>query len=474
MITEANHIENKYLDYDSDRLMPHVLSTEGPKMVKGDVNKDGKEDFILLGAKGSADKLFLNSSGKFIESKQKFFAIKNLSDHTSGALFDTDEDGDLDFLVGGGGNEYRDGVTAFTAIFYENDGKGIFTRQDNKAPVIKGQIGCMKPCDFDKDGDMDLFVGGKAVPGGYGIIPRSYILENQGKGNFTDVTTEFTGPIGMVTDAVWADINDDDTPDLIVVGEWMPITVFVNENSNFGKPLIIPNSEGWWNTIKICDIDNDGDKDFLLGNWGQNIKLKASLEKPLNLYVYDFDQNKRPEVIIEWFTQEDKIPYPFASKADLTAQMPSLKKTSLKYQEFAKKQVSDLFDKDMLAKALTKKVTNFSSSVLINQNRNLVLEPLQDEAQMSPVFAFETGDFDADGIMDYFVGGNFYKLKPEMGRHDGFYGGYFKGLGKGNFRYISSTISGIDVKGEVRDAAWIDKKLIVARNNDSVLIFDKK
>jgi hypothetical protein len=474
MIADANHVENKYLDYDSERLMPHVLSTEGPKIVKGDVNKDGKEDFILLGAKDSFDKLFLNISGKFIESKQKFFAVKNLSDHISGALFDTDGDGDLDFLVGGGGNEYRDGVNAFTAIFYENDGKGNFIRQDNKAPVIKGQIGCMKPCDYDNDGDMDLFAGGKAVPGGYGLTPRSYILENQGKGNFTDMTTEFTGPIGMVTDAVWADINADNTPDLIVVGEWMPITVFVNENGSFNKPLIIPNSEGWWNTIKVSDIDNDGDKDFLLGNWGQNIKLKASLEKPLNLYVYDFDQNKRPEVIIEWFTQEDKIPYPFASKADLTAQMPSLKKTSLKYQEFAKKQVSDLFDKDLLAKALTKRVTNFSSSVLINQNGNLVLEPLQDEAQMSPVFAFETGDFDADGILDYFVGGNFYKLKPEMGRYDGFHGGYFKGVGKGKFRYVSSTISGIDVKGEVRDAAWIDKKLIVARNNDSVLIFDKK
>jgi enediyne biosynthesis protein E4 len=255
--------------------------------------------------------------------------------------------------------------------------------------------------------------------------------------------------------------------------EWMPVTVFVNENGEFNKPLTIPNSEGWWNTIKASDIDSDGDMDFLLGNWGQNIKLKATLDKPLNLYVYDFDQNKRPEVVIEWFTQEDKIPYPFASKADLTAQMPSLKKTGLKYKEFAEKQVKDLFDKDLLDKALKKSVNNFSSSVLLNQNGNLVLEPLQDEAQMSPVFAIETGDFDADGILDYFVGGNFYKLKPEMGRCGGFHGGYFKGIGKGKFQYISPLISGIEVKGEVRDAAWINKNLIVARNNNGVLIFDK-
>jgi enediyne biosynthesis protein E4 len=473
IITDATHVENKYIDYDSDRLMPHVLSTEGPKMVRGDVNKDGKEDFILLGAKDGTDKLFLNTGDKFIESKLKFFVAKNLSDHIAGALFDADKDGDVDFLVGGGGNEYRDGVAAFTAIYYENNGKGEFTRQDNKAPAIKGHIGCIKPYDVDNDGDMDLFAGGRAVPGGYGLTPRSYLLRNEGNGTWTDMTTQFTGPIGMVTDAIWTDVNADNAPDLMVVGEWMPVTVFVNENGEFNKPLTIPNSEGWWNTIKASDIDSDGDMDFLLGNWGQNIKLKATLDKPLNLYVYDFDQNKRPEVVIEWFTQEDKIPYPFASKADLTAQMPSLKKTGLKYKEFAEKQVKDLFDKDLLDKALKKSVNNFSSSVLLNQNGNLVLEPLQDEAQMSPVFAIETGDFDADGILDYFVGGNFYKLKPEMGRCGGFHGGYFKGIGKGKFQYISPLISGIEVKGEVRDAAWINKNLIVARNNNGVLIFDK-
>lgn len=471
VIADATHVENKYVDFDSDRLMPHVLSTEGPKMVKGDVNKDGKEDFILLGAKEGTDKLFLNSGNNFIESKQQSFVAKNLSDHISGALFDADGDSDLDFLVGCGGNEYKVGVAGFTAIFYENDGKGKFTRQDSKAPMIKGQISCIKPCDFDNDGDLDLFAGGKAVPGGYGLNPRSFMLQNDGKGHFTDITNEFTGPIGMVTDAVWSDINADKRPDLIVVGEWMPITVFVNENGEFVKPLVIPNSEGWWNTIKVSDIDNDGDMDFMLGNWGQNIKLKASIEKPLNLYVYDFDQNKRPEVVMEWFTQEDEKPYPFASKADLTAQMPSLKKTGLKYQEFAQKQVKDLFDSKLLDKALQKRVVNFSSSVLLNQKGDLVLESLQDEAQMSPVFAIETGDFDKDGITDYFVGGNFYRLKPEMGRHDGFSGGYFKGVGKGKFVYKSSVNSGITIKGEVRDALWLDKKLIIARNDAAVMIF---
>lgn len=474
IIANATHIENNYVDYDANRLMPHVFSTEGPKLIKGDVNKDGKEDFILQGAKDMADKLFLNNGTKFLESKQPAFELMKSTESISGALFDADKDGDLDYLVGLGGNEYREGVKAFTAIFYENDGKGNFTNKENNIPNIVGQISCIKPFDFDNDGDLDLFAGGKTVPGGYGLTPRSFLVRNDGNGIWTDITNEFTGPIGMVTDAVWTDVNNDKFADLMVVGEWMPITVFINEKGDFGKPLTIPLSEGWWNTIEASDIDQDGDIDYLLGNWGQNIKLNASTEKPLGLYVYDFDDNKRPEVIMEWFTPKDEIPFPFASKQDLTAQIPSLKKTVLKYHDFAKKQVKDLFPADQLDKAVKKKVTSFNSSILLNNDGNLILESLQNEAQMSPIFAFETGDFDQDGKIDFYAGGNFYRLKPEMGRHDGFHGGYFKGLGNGKFKFINALNSGINIKGEVRDAIQINKQLIVSRNNESVLIFKKK
>ncbi len=474
LITNALHKENQYVDFDFDRLMPHVLSTQSPKLIHGDVNKDGREDFILQGAKGSSDKLFINQGSKFVENLQKTFNFDINVEKTSGALFDADADGDLDYLVGVGGNEYKDGFKTFASLFYENDGKGNFTKQNLKGPKFNGQVSCIKPFDFDNDGDLDLFVGGNAVPGAYGLNPRSFVLRNQGNGSWEDLTNNFTGPIGMVTDAIWTDINGDKYADLMVVGEWLPVTVFVNEMGVLGSPLTIPNSNGWWNTIEATDIDQDGDTDFLLGNWGQNMKLKANPEKPLNLYVNDFDDNKRPEVILEWFTPEDEKPYPFASKADLTGQMPSLKKSILKYQDYAKKQVPDLFESSKLEKATKKTITNFNSSVLLNQNGNLVLESLQDEAQLSPIFTFEAGDFDRDGITDFFAGGNFYRLKPEMGRHDGNAGGYFKGLGKGKFKFISSLESGIKVKGEVRDAITIDKRIIVSRNDDSVLIFEKK
>lgn len=474
VLPNAIHIEDNYVDYDSDRLMPHVLSTEGPKLITGDVNKDGKEDFILQGAKDMADKLFINAGGKFIESKQPAFEIMKKTESIAGALFDADGDKDLDYLVGLGGNEFRDGVNAFRAIYYENDGKGNFTVKINSPFQIVGQLGCIKPADFDADGDTDLFIGGKAIPGNYGLSPRSFMLRNDGQGVWIDITNEFTGPIGMVTDAVWTDVNKDQMPDLIVVGEWMPVTVFINEKGDFKAPLTIPMSEGWWNTIKADDFDADGDIDYLLGNWGENMKFKASDEKPLNLYVNDFDDNKRPEIIIEWFTPEDDKPFPFASKSDLTAQMPALKKKTVKYQDFAKMQVKDLFEAEKVEKAIKKKVVNFKSSVLVNQDGNLVLESLPDEAQMTPIFTFETADFDNDGIKDFYAGGNFYRLKPEIGRHDGLQGGYFKGLGKGKFRYVTPTASGLQAKGEVRDVKTIDNQLIIARNNQSVLVFSRK
>ncbi len=333
----AVHTENNYVDYDSDRLMPHVLSTQSPKMIKGDVNGDKMEDFILLGAKEMPDKLYINDGKKLTESKQPNFELNKKTESISGALFDIDGDKDLDYLVGLGGNEYKDGFKGFAAIIYENDGKGNFQQNNKKLPDIHGQIGCIKPFDFDDDGDLDIFAGGNAVPGVYGITPRSYLLRNDRDGVWTDITNKYTGPIGMVTDAIWTDVNNDKLADLMVVGEWMPITIYINDTGNFNEPLTIPNSEGWWNTIEASDIDQDGDTDFLLGNWGKNIKLNASIEKPLKLYINDFDDNKRPDGILEWYSPADEKPFPFASRSDLTSQLPILKKQGIKHQDFAKK-----------------------------------------------------------------------------------------------------------------------------------------
>jgi enediyne biosynthesis protein E4 len=469
----GKHIENQYVDFDSDRLMPKALSTEGPNLVSGDINADGLQDYILQGAKGTEDQLYLGTNSGFSKNIQpEFSKTKNL-EKTAGALFDNDKDGDLDYIVGMGGNEFKDGADAFNSYYFEND-KGKFIHRTEKVPSFKGMISCIAPNDVDNDGDIDLFVGGRAVPGAYGIPPRSFMLRNNGPNGWEDISTEATGPLGMVTDAVWSDINSDNLKDLIVVGEWMPVTVILNTNGvpNERKPL--PVSNGWWNCIKATDYDGDGDQDYLIGNWGQNFKLKSTTKKPIQAFIYDFDQNRRPDFILEWFTQDDEKPYPFASKQDLTAQLPFLKKTVLKYHDFAKKQVSDLFEKDMLEKATNYKVDIFSSSVLINDNGNLVLKDLPNEAQMSPIFTFETADFDKDGIQDMYVGGNFYRLKPEMGRLDGFSGGYFKGEGKGKYTFINAFNSGLNTKGETRRAKWLNNSLIIARNNEKVLRFTSK
>ncbi|WP_304232733.1 VCBS repeat-containing protein [Jiulongibacter sediminis] len=472
--TQMVHTENLFIDYDQDRLLPHMLSAEGPQLIKGDVNNDGKEDLILPGAKGFADQLFIQTSSGFVIKKSPAFELEKEAEIVCGALFDADGDGDMDYLAGTGGNEPQSDISVFTTKFYLNDGKGNFTKEAVKGPEAKGQFGCIKPQDIDNDGDLDLFLGASSIPGAYGLSPRSYVLRNDGGGAFTDVTSEHTGPIGMVKDAVWADVNADQLPDLIVIGEWMPVTIFINNQGSLEKGLEVPMSHGWWNSIKAADYDGDGDTDFLLGNWGENMKIKASEKRPVKLYINDFDGNQRPDIIMEWFSFEDQKPYPFATKMDLTTQMPSLKKSILKYQDYAQKQVGDIFPEDALAKSTQRVATNFSTSVLKNTPDGLVLEPLQAEAQLSPVFAIEVSDLDKDGITDYILGGNYYRLKPEIGRHDGFKGGYFKGLGNGKFKFIDPQKSGITVKGEVRDLALINDQLVVARNNDKILIFEKK
>lgn len=469
--TSASHIENNYVDFDMDLLMPHMLSNLSPKIVKGDVNNDGADDFFLLQSHGYSNKLFINSKSGFKESIQNSFKQNREKESTAGALFDADGDKDLDLIVGMGGNEFKRGGDNFFAEFYKNDGKGNFTPELLKGVRIMGQISCIKPIDFDLDGDLDLFLGGQSVPGGYGLVPRSYMLKNNGNGNWEDITNNNTGPIGMVSDAVWSDVNNDKLPDLIVVGEWMPIKVFINENGFFDAPKILPGSAGWWNCIEANDIDNDGDIDYLLGNYGLNMKFKASEQKPFNMYVSDLDNNGRTDVILEWFTAEDSKPYPFASKQDLTSQMPFLKKKALKYQEFAKMQVTDLFENEKLKSAIKGNVTNFSSSILLNDKGNLNLISLPLEAQLSPIFTFSVIDFDKDGIKDFYAGGNFYKLKPEVGRHDGNHGGYFKGIGNGKFKYILPFKSGLNTEGEIRDSKIFNDNLLIARNNGSMLAY---
>ncbi|HMP28315.1 MAG TPA: VCBS repeat-containing protein [Saprospiraceae bacterium] len=469
--TDIVHIENPYIDYNAERLMPRVHSTEGPKLVVGDVNGDGMDDVILLGAAGHSDQLLLFKNGKYIESLQSAFDADKAFEGTCGVLFDWDEDGDLDLLIGAGGNEYINGFNFFKSRYYENDGKGNFTRIADKFSQLVGQVSCIELGDFDGDGSVDVFVGGRSIPGNYGLTPRSFIYKNLGGGRFEDVTDAQTGPMGMVTDAKWLDIDKDGKSELIVVGEWMTINVYKFGPTGFQILYTVPNSSGWWTSLQIADIDDDGDMDFIAGNWGLNSKFAASPQRPITMYTHDFDENKKVEPLIEWFYQKDEKAYPFATKADLTSQLPFLKKKVLKYKDFANSQIKDLIEPSVLSVADKKSVVTLQSVFLINDNGVLTLNPLPNECQHTPIFASVLTDIDGDGCNDIFFGGNFYRLKPEVGRQDGNRGGYLKGDCKGNFQYILPKESGISLIGEVRDAKIINNNLWIARNNDSVKIY---
>lgn len=472
------HVENVYHDFDHERLLPHVLSTEGPEIVKGDVNGDEREDFILLGAHGQADQLYLqqaNNSYRFQESI--VFTEDAGFESTCGALFDADQDGDNDLLIGAGGNEYRRGAESFILRYYENDGKGNFTKEIRKTPFAAGNFSTIAAEDFDQDGDQDLFIGARAVPGSYGLIPQSFFMRND-KTEWTNIAGQIMSGLGMVTDAVWTDFDNDGRKDLIVVGEWMAITIFKNE----GKKLVpvgkLKNSEGWWNTIEAHDLDGDGDEDYVIGNWGLNTKFKASTEKPLSMYVKDFDQNDKTEFVLNWYPPLDEEAYPFATKGDITAQLPHLKKIALKFEDYAKLKYETMFTPEERGGAIPYVVNKMESIILWNNNGSFRMEPLPLPAQIAPVFSVLIEDLTNDDKVDILLLGNMHGLKPEVGRHDSNKGVLLAQTENGVFKVVEQAYSGLNISGEVRDVKLLSdvkgkKRILIARNNREAMVWEQ-
>jgi hypothetical protein len=475
----AVHHEDRYNDFDDELLLVRMLSTEGPRVIQGDVNNDRLTDFILLGAAGDPEKLYLQKveGGFAFKPNMSFNKLPRTFESTCGALLDYDKDGDLDLMIGSGGNEIEMSKMNFSLRTYRNDGAGNFSIDPGAAPRVLGNFSAMEVEDFDRDGDIDIFLGARNVPGNYGLPPRSYLLTND-HNVWNDVTPPTLGNAGMVTDATWSDIDSDGDKDLIVVGDWMSINIFRNENGTFQNPLIIPNSKGWWNRIKAADIDGDGDHDFVLGNWGLNSKLQATPSKPLVMYVSDFDNNGKSECVINWYPPLDSIMYPFATKQELTSQLPGLKKQILRYEYYSHKTYDSLFSPEVRSKALQYETNYLQSAILFNNNGSFELLALPLEAQVSPVFGIVADDLDEDGKIDIWLGGNFYAVKPQVGRLNASKGVFLKGIGGKSFAYLSPRQSGIHVEGEVRDAGILtvkgSKHLVVARNNAKVLVFKKK
>ena len=474
----AQHLENRYNDFDREILLNKMLSTEGPRIVKGDINSDQREDFVLLGATGDPDKLFIQTSdGSFIKKASGTLNSDREFESTCGALFDQDGDGDLDLMIGSGGNEIEKDRSFYEIRLYKNDGRGNFSRDKNSLPPMLGNFSTLEAADFDQDGAVDVFVGARSVPANYGLPPRNFLLRNV-NGTFIDKAPEAIGNMGMVTDASWTDVDGDDDPDLVVTGDWMSITIFKNDDGKFQQHIEIPASNGWWTRIEQADLDGDGDMDFVLGNWGLNTKFRASPEKPLTMFVNDFDENGKSEFILNWYPPNDGKSYPFAGKNDLLSQLPGLRNSITKYEDYAYKTYDSLFPDVTRSRSIAYLCEQLETSVLWNQgNGNFDLAPLPLEAQVSPVYGIAVDDLDDDGIADIWLGGNFYALKPQVGRCDASRGVFLKGMGNREYRYLDPKQVGIYVTGEVRDVKIFNtgsgKKLLLARNNSSMVQFER-
>jgi hypothetical protein len=476
--TPAVHEEPFFNDFDHEALLLRKLSDPGPEVVKGDPNGDGLEDFLLLGSFGYPDKLYQQKAdGTFALQTNNSFDGTASYESSAGAFYDADGDGDDDLMIGSGGNEYARGFNAYTIRFYENIDGQLILNNVLSPPNTGAEVSVIAPCDIDFDGDMDVFIGGRAIPGNYGLPPQSFLFIRD-KGTYINRTPEDIGTAGMVTDAVWSDLNTDGRPDLIMVGDWMPVTVaFMLHDAEISATFQIPNSSGMWNSVEAADFDQDGKEDLVLMNWGQNSKFKASAEKPLKMHVNDFDDNGKTEFIVEWFPPADETLYPFASKREMHGQMPHLRKKTLKYSDFAAATYESLFTEEERAKALTLSCEELRSSIIWNKGDGQVrIEPLPWQAQLTTQFTSAIEDVNGDGKLDLWLGGNIFGLTPQVGRSDAGRGTLLLNAGDRNWTFVDNAEVGISVKGQVRDAQFINladgaKGLLVGINNEPMKIY---
>lgn len=482
-IVPFEHRENVFNDFDRDRLIYHMLSKDGPRMAKADVNGDGLEDLYIGGAKDQPGQLFIQTTaGAFKPSPQSAFDKDKVAEDIGSLFFDADGDGDQDLYVCSGGNEFPSSSTALLDRLYINNGRGQFSRDPQTLPaaVRFESTSCVKAADIDKDGDLDLFVGVRLLPFVYGVPVNSYLLINDGKGKFTDATASLAPglvKIGMVTDAAWLDIDADKDPDLVIVGEWMPAKVFRNDAGKFTditSQAGLNKTNGFWNVVQAADIDGDGDIDLVAGNYGLNSRLKATAEKPLSMYINDFDGNSSVDHILCAYNGDKS--YPLVLRHDLVSQLPGLKKKYLKYASYKEQQITDIFPKELLDKSVVLEAFQLQSCLFVNDGKGrFTLQPLPARAQFAPVYAIAITDVNRDGHKDIVLGGNFYHAKPELGIYDAGYGLVLQGAKDGTFRALSPAESGFFVKGEIRSLLSMtskgEKRFIVGKNNAPVEVW---
>ena len=470
------HNENLFIDFNRNRLLPHMLSTPGPKIISGDINGDGIDEIFVPGSKDSKSSLFYWSDQSLIQD-DKFTLMNDIESETIESLFfDADLDGDLDLYTANGGIEFSKFIPYLADNLYFNDGNGNFTQSELELPTNSNffNSSTVEASDIDKDGDIDLFVGERLISDSYGVPGSGVILLNNGKGSFKDVTT-INAPeleeIGMITDALFADIDNDNDEDLIVIGEFMGINILLNENGFFRlSKSELSNYKGWWQSIQAGDFNGDGLLDLVVGNHGLNSRFSASEEFPIRLYVNDFDLNDQLDPVLTFKRENGKF-YPYDLRHNLIDQMKPLKKVFPDYKSFRTASIEDMFSSDQLDESLKAEVNTLSSSIFINKgNGKFDFHKLPQKAQFSPLYALYLKDFDKDGDLDIIAGGNLYNTKPEIGRYDASFGLFLENDGRGKFE-VPDNGYGFKLKGEVRSIIFSNSNIVVGRNSDSIAIF---
>ena len=479
-LTKIRHVENDNDDFQKQILLPHKMSAFGPALAVGDLNGDSKEDFFIGGSHGNAGRLFLQSKEGFTELKSNVIDNDKLSEDIGAMIFDADSDGDNDLYVVSGGYEFTKTSKYYQDRLYVNNGDGNFTKASLPKMISSGSR--VYHSDFNKDGKEDILILGRQIPEHYPLPASSYILMNNSTKNkieFVDKTKTMASQfhnLGMATSAVITDIDNDSWNDIVIVGEWMSIKVFKNMKTHFkdisGTVGLNEDTVGWWWSIKSGDFDNDGDQDFIVGNNGLNYKYKASDNETFDIYVKDFDNNNKEDIVLSYYSEGKQVP--LRGRSCSSQQIPGIKKKFKDYNSFSEASLIDVYSKEDLEKSLHYQVKSFASIYLENKDGKFVSHNLPVEAQFSSINQVIVEDYNKDGNLDILTAGNLYVSEVETPRNDASFGYYFTGNGNGTFKAVTPKESGVFIKGDTKDLANIkinDTSYIIAAKNNDYLQF---